>query len=146
MAATKSLSVDGADLRDAFEFVSSGGWLENSAYVCLDTGAIHWTSMSGEFDEDEDLPDDLEDADRYVSVPHKNDLDLGEGLLLQFIAQELPEGYESADEFLLRNKAYRRVKDLLEAHGLLQRWYEFESRATEAALLAWCAENGLQVV
>jgi len=29
---------------------------------------------------------------------------------------------------------------------MLQRWYEFENRATAAALLAWCEENGIQLL
>lgn len=146
MAVASIVSVDRADLRDAYDFVSSAGWLVNTAYVSIDTGEIYWTSMSGELDLDEEAPDDLEDASRYIQVPHKNDLDLGRDLLLAFIQQALPDDYASADAFLLRSHGYRRVKDLLDAHGMLERWYEFENRATDEALNAWCADNGIELV
>jgi hypothetical protein len=29
---------------------------------------------------------------------------------------------------------------------LIEAWYEFENRATDEALLAWCAEHGIQPV
>jgi hypothetical protein len=29
---------------------------------------------------------------------------------------------------------------------MLERWYEFEQRATEQALREWCDENGIQLV
>ena len=146
MAAARIVSVDRPDLREAFDFASSGGWLENSAYVCIDTGEIYWTSMSGELDLDEEPPDDLEDFDRYIQVPHKTNLDLGKDLLLAFIAQELPDDHASADDFLRRGNGYRRVKDLLEAHGMLERWYKFENRASDEAVQTWCEEHGIQLV
>ena len=36
-------------------------------------------------------------------------------------------------------------KQLLERHGLLQRWFEFEAAETEIALRRWCEENDLQI-
>ncbi len=82
--------------------------------------------------------------DGYLAVPHKRDLDLGNRLALAFVAQELPDDYETAVGFFRRRGAYRRFKDLLEMRDRLESWYEFENRATEAALLAWCAENGVE--
>jgi len=29
---------------------------------------------------------------------------------------------------------------------MLERWYEFENRAMEEALLTWCEENGIQPI
>jgi len=77
------------ELSTAFEFVSSAPRFEHSAFVSLDTGAIYWTSASGVV-EDEDLPDDLETSDRYVGIPHKNDLDLGARLALRFAEERMP--------------------------------------------------------
>src|SRR6516164_9885442 len=48
--------------------------------------------------------------------------------------------------FFGRRGAYGRFKALLHARGMLERWYEFENRAMEEALLTWCEENGIQPV
>ena len=46
------------DLSAAFDFVSFAAPFEHRAFVCLDTGAIHWISETSPID-GEDLPDDL---------------------------------------------------------------------------------------
>jgi hypothetical protein len=40
---------------------------------------------------EEDLPDDLETSDRYLAIPHKNDLDLGNNLALRFVEEQFAE-------------------------------------------------------
>jgi hypothetical protein len=87
-------------------------------------------------DPEEDVPEDLEESDRYLTVPHKNELDLGRNLALSFIAEEIPDDYNTMAGFFRRKGAYSRFKRLLEARGKLQRWYDFENRATEEALRA----------
>ena len=78
------------DLSTAFDFVSFAGPMEHRAYVSLDTGAIYWISETNPIEED-DLPADLETSERYLAVPHKNDLDLGTNLALRFIEERLPD-------------------------------------------------------
>lgn len=133
------------DLSLAFDFVSYATPMEHNAYVSLDTGKIWWTSDSCDAF-DEELPDDLETSDRYLAIPHKNELDLGRRLALRFVAQELPARYEQVEGFFRRQGAYVRFKDLLEHEGVLERWYSFEAEAVESALRQWCAENGLELV
>jgi len=82
------VAVEYEDLLLAFEFVSSSPPMENSAYVSLDTGQIYWVSSLNPIEDD--APDDLEESDRYIAIPHKNDLDLGQDLVFRFVAQELP--------------------------------------------------------
>jgi hypothetical protein len=132
------------DLSIAFDFFSSAPQAENNAYISLDTGAIYWTSESNPVEEE--VPDDLETSDRYVAIPHKNDLDLGRNLVLRFVAQELPEHYNRVEGFFQRKGAYRRFKDLLESQAVPEKWYAFEAESTERALRDWCAENGIQIV
>ncbi|MEX3814388.1 hypothetical protein AB3X96_29645 [Paraburkholderia sp. BR13439] len=129
----------------AFDFVSSAGPMEHNAYVSLDTGKIWWTSDSNDAF-DEEFPDDLETSDRYLAIPHKNELDLGRRLALRFVAQELPARYEQVEGYFRRQGAYARFKGLLERKGVLERWYSFEADADESALRQWCAENGLELV
>ncbi len=143
---TKTVSVNVTDLRTTFDFVSAGAPLEHSAYICLDTGKIYLKAASAGLENEDDLPEDLDVSDRYVAVPHKNDLDLGRRLALAFVDQELPDDRNTVMGFFRRRGAHGRFKDLLHTRDMLQCWYEFESRATEEALLAWCEENGIQLV
>jgi len=145
MTSPKTVSVNAEELRTTFEFVSFGAPLEHSAYICVDTGKIYWHSLSAGLGE-EDLPEDLETSDHYIAVPHKNDLGLGRRLALAFVDQELSDEYDTVAGFFGRRGAYGRFKALLHARGMLEQWYEFENRATEEALLAWCEENGIQLV
>ena len=146
MTSTKTVSVNAEELRTTFEFVSFGAPLEHSAYICVDTGKIYCHSVSAGLEEEEDLPEDLETSDRYIAVPHKNDLGLGRRIALAFVDQELSDEYDTVAGFFGRRGAYGRFKALLHARGMLERWYEFENRAMEEALLAWCEENGIQPV
>jgi len=146
MTTTRTISINATDLRTTFDFVSAGVPPEHSAYICLDTGKIYWKAASAGLESDDDLPEDLDISDRYVAVPHKNDLDLGRRLALAFVDQELPGDRDAVVGFFRRRGAYGRFKDLLHTRDKLQRWYEFEERATEKALLAWCKENGIQLI
>ena len=95
---------------------------------------------------DEEVPDDLESSDRYLVIPHKNDLDLGSRLALRFAEEELPGQYQIIERFFRSRDAYAGFKELLAAHGCLDKWFAFEAAATEAALSDWCAENGVRVI
>lgn len=125
------------ELAAAFDFVSSAAPMEHQAYVALDTGAIHWTSETSPLD-DEDVPADLETSDRYIAIPHKNDLDLGRDLVLRFAREQLPHRYESIADLFQRRGAYARFKDVLAAESCLDKWYEFEVESTDRALRDWC--------
>ncbi|MCP3713771.1 hypothetical protein M3I54_44445, partial [Paraburkholderia sp. CNPSo 3274] len=106
---------------------------------------IWWTSDSSDAF-DEEIPDDLETSDRYLAIPHRNELDLGSRLALRFVAQTLPACYDQVEGFFRRRGAYARFKELLEREGVLERWYSFETDAVESALRQWSAENGLELV
>ena len=132
------------DLSLAFDFVSGGPRMEHNAYISIDTGQIYWTSELNPTEEE--VPADLETSDRYIAIPHKNDLDLGRNLALRFVAQELPERYGRAEAFFRSKGAYARFKQLLESEGVIEKWYQFEAESVEKALRAWCAENGIQFI
>ncbi len=129
------------DLIDAYEWVSAAGSFENFAYVNKVTGEIFIQSDEA----DEEPPNDYEDASVYVAVPHKNDLGLGKSLVMQYVDEMLPERSEDVWEFFRRRGAYSRFKDLLERNGILNAWYQYETRAIEQALRKWSLENGLQL-
>jgi hypothetical protein len=127
------------------DFISSAAPMEHNAYVSLDTGDVYWTSDSNDAF-DEDVPDNLETSDRYLTVPHKNDLDLGRSLALRFVAQELPGRYDQVEGFFRQPGAYPRFKYLLEHEGVLEAWYTFEADSVESALRQWCTENGIEIL
>ena len=68
MMSTKGVAVAvvAQELRNAFDFVSAGDPFEHSAWICLDTGKIHWRSSETGLD-DEDLPEDIDDSGRYLA-------------------------------------------------------------------------------
>jgi hypothetical protein len=132
------------DLLLAFDFVGSAPPMEHNAYISLDTGEIYWTAEQNPMEED--LPDDLETSDRYISIPHKNDLNLGMNLALLFIRQELPEQYALAKSFFRSKGAYRRFKQFLESERLLDKWLKFEADSVENALREWCTENDIRIL
>jgi Uncharacterised protein family (UPF0158) len=132
------------DLSAAFDFVSFGTPFEHRAFVCRDTGAVYWISEMGPLEE-EDLPDDLETSDRYIAVPHKNDLDLGSHLALRFANEQLPHRFAAIRAVFQQRGAYARFKELLSSEGCLDKWYAYEAEATEQALRAWCEANEIQL-
>jgi hypothetical protein len=145
MTSARPVTVSAVELRDAFDFVSAGSLFEHCAYICIDTGRIFWTSISADLDE-EGLPEDLETSDRYITVPHKNNLGLGRNLALAFVSQELPNDYDTVAGFFRRKGAYGRFKKLLASRGMLEAWYTFEENETMTALRGWCEENSIQLV
>ena len=132
------------DLSAAFDFVSFGAPMEHHAYVSIDTGEIYWVSETNLLDEE--APDDLESSDRYLAIPHKNDLDLGTDLALRFVAEELPDSYARVEGFFQHRGAYGRFKELLAVKNLLDQWYAFEAESTKQALMNWCEANGIVIV
>jgi len=136
-------SVSYQDLRNAFEFVSSGSPATHSAYICQDTANIYWLSSSLELEEA--VPADVATSARYIAVPHKNALQLGQKMALQFIDQVLPADYNLVSSFFRKRGAYRRFRELLQAQGLLEQWFVFEASACDSALLDWCEQHNIQI-
>lgn len=134
-----------SELLDAFTFSSAGVALDCFAYINLDTGAIYLVSDEMDINTEQEMPDDLETSDQYLCVPHKNDLELGRTLAFSFVEEELPDDYDTASDIFRSKGAYGQFKDLLDSRDMLQNWYDYESRMTEAALRRWCKENGIEV-
>jgi len=141
MATTPSVNFQ--DLLAAFEWVSGGGPFDNSAYVSRVTGAVHLSSSGGELDEE--LPSDLDDERLYLVVPSRGDLELGRNLVLRFVEANMPDTHSQVRAIFSKAGAYSRYKDLLQHHGQLDAWYQFEALSVEQALRDWCAENDLLV-
>lgn len=138
------LTLKYSDVEEAFDFVSFGTPYTHNAYISRATGEIFWES---EFmDDEEELPEDLGDPDRYIYVPHKSELDLGKRLVLRFVAQELPDDYGEVEAIFSHEGAYSRYKALLERKGKLEAWYKYEGEEIRAALREWGKEEGIELI
>jgi len=129
------------EIENAFMFVSMDQPYMHNAYLCKETGQIFYTSEIGDSDE---LPEDIDDP-KYISIPHRNDLDLGKALVIEFISEFLPEEIERVYSIFRSRGAYSRYKDLLDDKGLLDKWYKFENERQQAALKEWCVENDIKL-
>jgi len=130
------------DIMDAFDFVSFAQMYENQVFLNKKTGKIYWHSEFG--DNEEELPEDLDD-DKYIEIPHKNELGLGKELVLDFAYEYLANDTEKIEAIFSRKGAYSRFKYFLENRNLIDKWYEFESSAQEKALRMWCEESGIKI-
>jgi hypothetical protein len=134
-------SVNWTDLQSAFELASFGGG-GNDAFLCRPTGEIFYRSDVI----DEELPDDVDDGEKYIRIPHKNELDLGKRLVLAFAEQYLPGDYDNMERMFGRRGAYGRFNDLLDRRRARETWYDFRNKAEEEALRAWCAGNSIKII
>jgi hypothetical protein len=137
------VSVDWTELQHAFEFVSLGQPHEHEAVLCRKSGKFLWLT---DIDEDiEAWPHDADDEEKYLAIPHRKDLDLGKALVIEFARQFLPGEFNEVRRIFDKRGAYARFKDLLQRNKALDRWYDFESKATEAALREWCDLNEITI-
>jgi hypothetical protein len=135
------------EILDAFEFVgSSSGVGENRAIVCRQTGKVYYRSEFFDVDElNDELPDDVEDNENYVAIPDRRELGLGKPLVLDFAREFLPNDFDEVRHIFSKKGAYPRFRAVLKRRYALERWYDFESKATEQALRGWCKLNSIEV-
>jgi len=130
------------DIELAYEYVSSTPEFQNGAVLNKKTGKIYYRSdMAGE----DEIPEEAYEDDNCIDVPHKNDLDLGKRLVMDFTRQYIPDYYEEVDNIFRSKGAYSRFKYLLEKIGKLDEWYSYENEKTNKALREWCSENGIEI-
>jgi hypothetical protein len=130
------------DIALAFDYVSSDQKFMNRAILCKETGKIFYISEL--FGSEDLLPEDIEDPNKYISIPHKNDLGLGKAHVIEFTSQYLPEERDRIYSIFSRKGAYSRYKELLAKKGFLDKWYAFEDDRKKAALKKWCRENEIR--
>ena len=95
------------DIREAFEFVCAASGGEHQAFLCRQSGKLYCHS---ELCDDLDiLPDDIDDAEKFLPIPHKRDLDLGKPVALNFAGQFLPGDFDDVRQFFSRKGADARL-------------------------------------
>ena len=135
-------SIPFSDIENAFMFASMGPSCSHSAILCLDTGEFYYLSELGDSDQ---LPEDVDDPERYIEIPHKNDLDLGKTLVFNFVEQHLPGDLDDVANMFRRKGAYARFNDLLERRGVLDKWHKIKDQQSDSALRQWCTDNGIEI-
>jgi hypothetical protein len=138
-----SVQINFSELQDAFEYVGGGSPMENSAYLSLETGRFYFHSEFG--DNEEELPENIDDSSAYIEIPHKNDLGLGRDLAINFAADLFPEILDEVYEIFKKSGAYARFKNLLDKHNYLEQWYAYEEKEKVNALQEWCSDNEIQI-
>ena len=136
------MAIKFSDIEDAFFFVSMDQKYMHNAILCKETGQLFYTSEMGDSDE---LPEDIDDPGKYIGIPHKNDLDLGKALVIEFTAKYFPEELDKVYSIFHRKGAYSRYKNLLESKEALDEWYKFEKQRREEALREWCQINNIAI-
>jgi hypothetical protein len=135
--------VDFKELLTAFEFASMGAAMGCLAFVSLKSGKT--IIKSDDWGASEEIPEDLETSEEYLSLPDKRQLDLGHDLVFSFVEEKLPDEMEVVRDFFRRRGAYPKFKNLLASRGMLQAWYNYEAASTKSALRQWCVDNGLEL-
>ncbi|MDZ4848319.1 MAG: UPF0158 family protein, partial [Pirellulaceae bacterium] len=90
-------------------------------------------------------PNDFEESDRYLLVPDKQELDLGQSLVREFISTFAPNLENEVRDIFRRRGAYGHFRALLENKRLLEKWYAFENERETSAIIDWCRENGIEL-
>ena len=129
-------------IESAFLYVSMAQEFMNNAFLCKETGQIFYASEFGDSDE---LPEDIDDPERYIALPHKNELELGKRLVFEYVSKFLPDDFNQVVSIFRKRGAYSRFKDLLYKKGLLDDWYKFEDEHTKKALVQWCTDNDIEL-
>jgi hypothetical protein len=134
------------DIAEAFDFANTNGYMgEFRAFVCKQTGKIHY-DFPDAAEVDDELPDDIDDEEKYIALPDKRDLGLGKPLALDFAREFLPDDFDAVRSYFDRRRAYPKFKALLARRGAIDRWHAFEAKATEEALRDWCAVHSIEIV
>jgi len=141
------MSVSFAELLDTFELMSMANPIgQYEAFVCRQTGKIYCHSEFEDIAElTDELPNDIEDDEKYIAVPDKQELDLGRPLVLDFAREFLPGDFDEVRYIFSKRGAYPKFKALLARRHALDQWYDFEKKATERALRDWCEVNSIAV-
>ena len=128
-----------SDIINAIDYISADPGRESEAFLSLYSGEIHYRSP---YTEDfETVPDDIDDETKYLSLPHKNQLELGVALVLDFVAEYFPTAEDEVRAMFRKRGAYSRFKDWADRNDLLDKWHRFEEEATFKAVAQWCRDN-----
>jgi hypothetical protein len=135
-----------SDLLNGFLWADArGSGAELRAYICRQTGKIHYYTDFDSGEIEEPLPNDIDDREEYFQIPDKYELNLGKPLVHDFAREHLPDDFDEVQDIFSRRRAYQKFKSLLARRGAIDRWHAFENKATEQALRDWCALHEIEI-
>ncbi len=127
---------------DAFHYVSNAPFGERRACVHRSTGRVYLASVKADFDE---RPAGSEDDPAYLTLPHRQELDPGKPLMLDFVRSHCPGEFARVEGLFARSGAYRNAKDHFRRLGLLESWQVYEGEKISGLLRQWCLAQGLEL-
>ena len=132
-----------SDILLAFESTCIGG----QAYICRQSAKVYFHSDLSELEQlNDELPDDIEDEEKYLQLPDKYELNLGKPLVLAFAREFLPDDFDEVRRIFSKRGAYSNFKSLLAKRNAIDQWHDFQNKATERALREWCELHDVKVV
>lgn len=136
------------DIATAFELANTNGDMgEFRAFVCKETGKIYYqTDFIDAAELNDELPDDIEDEDKYIPLPDKRELDLGKPLVLAFVREFLRDDLDDVRYFFSKRGAYPKFKALLARRRAIDRWHAYENEARKRALRDWCTFHAIEII
>ncbi|MCD8014588.1 MAG: UPF0158 family protein [Lachnospiraceae bacterium] len=120
---------------------------DNAITYYLDTKTGESVMLS-EFDEDEELEDEIEynEEGRYIPLPTQFDIN-EYSIMERFIDQLSNARMQNQLARAIQGRgAFRRFKDTLARLGIEDEWYEYRDQTYRELALEWCEENGLEPV
>jgi hypothetical protein len=129
-----------ATIDDAFHYVSDAPPGARQAMVHRPTGQVFLASAVAGFDE---RPAGAETDPDYVRVPHRQELDPGKALAVEFIRSHCPAELPRVEAVFARSGGFRNFKELLRRRQLLESWLVFEEQRITALFRQWAAAQGL---
>ena len=127
-------------IEEAFHYVSDARPGERRPVVRRTTGEVFLASLKAGYDE---RPAGSETDSDYVSIPHRQELDPGKPLMLEFVRSHCPAESARVEALFARSGGFRNVKDLLRRLQLLESWQVFEDQQLQALLRRWCEAQRL---
>src|SRR4051812_29986068 len=103
------MPVSFTDILDAFEFANTDSSLgDYHAVLCRRTVKIYTYAEGSDLEEfNDELPDDIEDEEKYIAIPGKKELGLGKPLALNFARKHLPNDFDEVRYIFSKRGAYR---------------------------------------
>lgn len=115
------------------------------AYLSLEDASIHFVVEDDEFDFHEDeIPEDIKDASKYILLPAINELvDLNK-LALEFAEQKLPDRFDTLRNFLRSSGGMDKFNKMIESLSATQDWQNFKKTSYKTSIENWSKTYNLE--
>ena len=99
-----------------------------------------------DYDDEEELMDELENGDRYIYLPEQFDIN-EYGIMKDFIRTvENPNEQNELASAIRGRGAFRRFKNTVNELDLADDWCKYRDQALERIARGWCKENNIEII